>query len=180
MVIPKPAGKVLTKNQSTKVSHTGVNHQALNPMDDKGYLYENYDVWPLKSSVQRRVVAARSVMDLRSVDSSWAFTYSARRKERKTFYKTCGHHTVNPTYENLSVSTYYNPPSLRWDWTGAWYQDHIRRYLHIHTRSCEDVSLCTFNLNDICFGCTWLWVTVQKTQTQCSRHLHGESTLKTV
>lgn len=32
------------KKPSTQVSHTGVNHQALNPMDDKGYLYGNYNV----------------------------------------------------------------------------------------------------------------------------------------
>lgn len=32
------------KQPSTKVSRSGVNPQALNPMDDKGYLYGNYNV----------------------------------------------------------------------------------------------------------------------------------------
>lgn len=144
----------------------------------------NICLLPLKSSVQRRVVAARSVMDLRSVGSSWAFTYSTRRIEReRSLWLDSFKHVVTPPrmpYMNgswfaavLTVALSLHSET-EWPHATRTISERAWRYTEMW---CEDASLCThryYCFNDTCLSGTWLWVAVEKTQTQCGRHLSRE------
>lgn len=93
--------------------------------------------WPLMSSVHRRVVAARSVMDLRSVGASRALTYSTDRIEGERWFQTGGHSTSTVTEEQLLICscTYYSHPSARSGWVGEWQQNHLQVCLQMSIRT---------------------------------------------
>lgn len=151
------------------------------------YLHRNHSMLPLKSSVQRRVVAARSVMDLRSVGSSWAFTYSTRRTERERSWRLHQFkHVVTPLgmpYMNSSWFAAVLTVALSLHTETEWPHDTraiSERAWRYKQMWCDYASFCAhryYCFNGTCFSSTWLWVAVEKTQTQCGRHLSREDIL---
>lgn len=140
---------------------------------------KSQSVLPLKSSVQRRVEADRSVIDLRSVGISWAFTYSTNRIKWekwliRSFYIIRLFQTMaimcilsieDPIKLLVCSSTYCSLLSSYWGWKNAWHQDHLPKCLEYKQYDVMIPDVIYFFLNRTCFSSTLLWVAVEKTQT---------------